>query len=75
MLSTYLQWVQHEAQTGTFCGEDGLLEIALATRWDIVHLRPDIRHGELSDVPEIGVLWWRAQNNRWVGAAPDARSA
>lgn len=45
--------MQHEAQTGTFRRQYGLLEVALTARWDIVHLRPDVRHGELSGVAYV----------------------
>ena len=41
-IQAYLQWMQHEAQTRAFGGEQRRLVIALAAGRDIVHLRPDI---------------------------------
>jgi hypothetical protein len=37
----YLEWVKHEAQAGASRRHDGLLEVALAAWWNVLHRAPD----------------------------------
>lgn len=49
--------MQHEAQARAFWRENRLLEVTLAARGDVVHLRPHVRHGESADVASGLKLW------------------